>query len=595
MDAWSALQAVLSTQRPIAYSVNIARITGDIKSALFLSQLIYWTRTGVDVEHHGGWIYKTREQWTAETNLSRYEQESARSHLLHLGLIQEQRTGVPARNCYRVVTTALGHALAQLMRAEPVQLTLFDIRENADQVRLLIGRNLTVYPVFSEMTHSLTVAVYLAKALAVQHNVLRAQAQRVEQSQHRHLPWDQDWFSLSVRQMSEETGLSHAQQRDAKHKLCQLNLFEEATVTHPKRMTFTRVRLGELSSVLQQFLNRTLANSAKAPGLMGAIARGIHKAGGSPKRVTESAGFSAPNWGTPGNRLVDGSPKRVTDSGGISAPNWQTPDEKSITLQKSPTSFALSSNPVGDFSHTRRMDLAHQKDGFDANHGMDLAALHARREFRITNLTTTTITAASDAKSNPLDSDSGESHSVVVVDQNLIWPKNFSELAKSQAKRLVANLLPSVQQDLIDELAGRMLISGQVKSPVAYLSRLVRLHEQAPGGLVLEMAVEVQERRKAQADYVQRMGAQAIAKQLIGAVPPSPATPVQPSQAVQEARRKLFEMRNSWGKPSETPVAKCSQLEALQTDMAASNPSVAVPRKLSLAPNRSLSLSGTKK
>ena len=600
VDAWSALQAVLSAQRAIAYSVNVARITGDIKSALFLSQLIYWTRTGVDVELHGGWIYKTREQWTLETNLSRYEQESARSHLLHIGLIEEQRTGVPARNCYRVVATALGHALAQLMRAEPVQLTLFDIRENADQVRQLIGRNLAVYPVFSEMTHSLTVAVYLAKALAVQHKVMRAQAQRLEQSQqqqHQHLPWDQDWFSLSVRQVSDETGLTHAQQRDAKHKLCQLNLFEEATVTHPKRMTFTRIRLGDLSSKLQQFLNRTLQAAVNTPGLMGAIARGLNKTEGSPKRQTESRGFSAPNWQTSNKPAAKGSPSWDTESSGFSSPNWGTsgtsasPVQKSpaasITVQKSPSSFTEKANQVGDFSHTRRMDLARQKDGFDTSHRMDLAALHARREFRITNLTTTTTTTDPAAKSSQLD---GEA-SVVVVHQNLIWPKELAELAKSQATRLLEGLERSAQQDLIDELAGHLSVAGRVKSPVAYLGRLVRLHRQTPGGLVLEMAVEVQERRAARVANAKRQalaGATSSSGTAVASSAPAVNQVVQLSEAAQEARRKLFEMRQSWENPPLTSVAKTSQLEQAKTATATVNQTMPAPRKLAIVQGRAL-------
>ena len=601
VDAWSALQAVLSAQRAIAYSVNVARITGDIKSALFLSQLIYWTRTGVDVELHGGWIYKTREQWTLETNLSRYEQESARSHLLHIGLIEEQRTGVPARNCYRVVATALGHALAQLMRAEPVQLTLFDIRENADQVRQLIGRNLAVYPVFSEMTHSLTVAVYLAKALAVQHKVMRAQAQRLEQSQpqqqHQHLPWDQDWFSLSVRQVSDETGLTHAQQRDAKHKLCQLNLFEEATVTHPKRMTFTRIRLGDLSSKLQQFLNRTLQAAVNTPGLMGAIARGVNKTEGSPKRQTESVGFSTPNWQTSDKSAANGSPSWDTESVGFSSPNWGTsgasasPVQKSpaasITVQKSPSSFTERANQVGDFSHTRRMDLARQKDGFDTSHRMDLAALHARREFRITNLTTTTTTTDPAAKSSQLD---GEA-SVVVVHQNLIWPKELADLAKSQATRLLEGLERSAQQDLIDELAGHLSVAGRVKSPVAYLGRLVRLHRQTPGGLVLEMAVEVQERRAARAANAKRQalaGATSSSGTAVASSAPAVNQVVQLSEAAQEARRKLFEMRQSWENPPLTSVAKTSQLEQEKTATATVNQTVPAPRKLAIVQGRAL-------
>jgi len=233
------------------------------------------------------------------------------------------------------------------------------------------------------------------------------------------------------------------------------------------------------------------------------------------------------------------------------------------------------------------MDLARQMDGFDTVHGLDLAALHARGEFRITNLTTTTTTTASAAKSNQLDGDD----SVVVVHQNLVWPKQLADIAKSQAVRLLAGLPHSAQQDLIDELAGHLSVAGRVKSPVAYLGRLVRLHRQTPGGLVLEMAVEVQERRAAQGANAKRQALAGVTGSSGTAVASSAAVVnqvVQLSEAAQEARKKLLEMRQSWGNPPLTSVAKTSQLEQEKT-------ATTSPRKLTIPSGRSLFLSGPKK
>jgi hypothetical protein len=251
---FAALATALSGERPIAYSVNLARVTGDVKAALFLSQLVYWTRVGVDVEQHEGWIFKSREQWTDETGLSRYEQESARNKLLELGLMEEARVGTPARNCYRVVPQVLGSMLARLLRSEPVQWTLFDIRSNAQQFKALLGRNLAFYKVFTEITPSVTTAVFLAKALSVQRNVVTAQLEREQRALAKPTIASSDWFSLTANQWQEETGLTNSQQRECKQKLCHIEFLEEAFQSYPRRQTYLRVSLSKVSIALKDYV-----------------------------------------------------------------------------------------------------------------------------------------------------------------------------------------------------------------------------------------------------------------------------------------------------------------------------------------------------
>jgi len=85
--------------RPIAFHVSFARITGSVNAALFLSQAYYWANRTSDPD---GWFYKTQEEWTAETYLSRREQEQARKILRQLGIVEEKLVGVPARLYYRI-------------------------------------------------------------------------------------------------------------------------------------------------------------------------------------------------------------------------------------------------------------------------------------------------------------------------------------------------------------------------------------------------------------------------------------------------------------------------------------------------------------
>ncbi|MES9983020.1 MAG: hypothetical protein ABW115_06380, partial [Candidatus Thiodiazotropha sp. 6PLUC6] len=53
------------------------RLTGNPNTARFLAQCLYWSTRDV-VERRQGWFYKTRDEWQAETWLSRYQQEKAR-------------------------------------------------------------------------------------------------------------------------------------------------------------------------------------------------------------------------------------------------------------------------------------------------------------------------------------------------------------------------------------------------------------------------------------------------------------------------------------------------------------------------------------
>ena len=108
-----ALVRSLLTDRVIAFNPAIARITKDVKAALFFCQLMYWSDKGDDIR---GWIYKTQADWTDETTLTRREQETARGKLRTLGLVTEARAGLPARLYFRVNWPQLVALLRPLAR-----------------------------------------------------------------------------------------------------------------------------------------------------------------------------------------------------------------------------------------------------------------------------------------------------------------------------------------------------------------------------------------------------------------------------------------------------------------------------------------------
>lgn len=83
--------------RPVLYNPAIARHTS-IEAAILLSQFLYWQQVKGPEE----WFYKTEHEIEQETALSRHESLTARQQLVKLGIIEQNRRGVPPINHFRV-------------------------------------------------------------------------------------------------------------------------------------------------------------------------------------------------------------------------------------------------------------------------------------------------------------------------------------------------------------------------------------------------------------------------------------------------------------------------------------------------------------
>jgi hypothetical protein len=94
---------------PVSFHRCLVPVTGGITSALMLSQAI-WATQALDPTDEG-WFIRSQEEWTEETGLSRWEQETARRALRRAGLMEERRFGMPARLSFRVCPEAVWRAL----------------------------------------------------------------------------------------------------------------------------------------------------------------------------------------------------------------------------------------------------------------------------------------------------------------------------------------------------------------------------------------------------------------------------------------------------------------------------------------------------
>ena len=102
---------------PVSFHRCLVPITGGVTAALMLSQAI-WTSQTIEPSDNG-WFSRSQEQWTEETGLSRWEQETARRALRSAGFLEERRVGMPAKLWFRVHPEAVWRALQA--RAVPVR------------------------------------------------------------------------------------------------------------------------------------------------------------------------------------------------------------------------------------------------------------------------------------------------------------------------------------------------------------------------------------------------------------------------------------------------------------------------------------------
>lgn len=93
------IDQIILGYRVIAFHTVFAAITGNINSALFLSQAYFWSDKG---KKANGWFYKTQEDWKDETGLSRYQQEYCRKVLREKKILLEKKEGNPYKLYFKI-------------------------------------------------------------------------------------------------------------------------------------------------------------------------------------------------------------------------------------------------------------------------------------------------------------------------------------------------------------------------------------------------------------------------------------------------------------------------------------------------------------
>jgi hypothetical protein len=516
----------------------------DPHAGLLLSQLIYWTRVGVHVIEHDGWIFKSREEWFAETGLSRYEQESARQKLVAANLVEEQRVGVPARLCFRVNTGELSRQLSSLIRSEVVQLDLFALRTNRSLVKTALGHCIAYHRAFTEITGSPSNAIYLSRAMQLADYVQKVNASR------KNADALDTWFAINAAQWQADTGLSTSKQRKCQKELSDLGLVQVATQTFPRRKLYLKVMTNEVVALYSRWKTESqkpptdFAHTGKSVGgkkqywIKTQVSKLKPTASGKNSDIYSQVCQN----GTPGTGYQVCQSGTQDQKAGIQ--DFQSPISPAVAFESSVSSTKTFPFRGGKTTISRLDSTLHTVEK-SASLRWFPTSLHAHVDsVKDYKTTTTGITTPPAVKALP-----EAAPKVVVVVPDLFWPEPNTVLSAVQVeicKPHLAVLPPDRAQVVLDELVANCR-DRQIKNVGAWLRKIVALEKL--GTFMPELAHQEQEARQAKASHAQRM-AQLAAKTTITTQPGTPAGGV-PQQAplgaqALAARARLRELRQTF-------------------------------------------------
>lgn len=220
----------------VAFYPRLADLTGSVTTTLLLGQCLYWTRSVLRQQpERDGWFWKTAAEWQRETGLSRREQDSARRRLRALGLLDEERRGMPAKRWFRLDIAALGQQLGRSPGAGCGGRTWDDT--DTDLARGL-GQPVVYWRRLHDLTGSVTAALYLSRALFWQRLAL-------QQPQPRGA-----WFHRPIFQSQQILRLGRRQQEHARANLRALGLIKERVISGLPPRLLTRLELEALAQRL---------------------------------------------------------------------------------------------------------------------------------------------------------------------------------------------------------------------------------------------------------------------------------------------------------------------------------------------------------
>lgn len=445
-QCWEALQG----GRTIAVYRCLIEITGSLKAAAMLSQLLYWTRVSKEVAQRDGWIYKSIAQMQEETGLTPREQDTCKDKLKKLNLIQTRRKGVGAPLALKVNLDELSAAVCMNEgNSSNVGLTLDELQNRSSLFyRRYFSKRIAYHRDLVTLTGCIHAAVMLTCALQDAVNQLNT---------HKHHAFS----SLTAAEWQERIVLSDKSQRTARNRLKDLKFIFEKHFLASRRI-FTLVNGRAILETIRNLLNTPVQENRSKLSEKAEFRRLAERAkkdwrkGPNMEEQGFQGGFSAD---LPSSKnMTFGIDKREdseSTNGEIKKPqNRKFISDKWAVSESTNGQIVIYLNYKGNFNYNYKTVLPNKKQAVQGN--------------------------------------------VVVVDEELIYPKTFNKTMKEQAQTIFGRYCPNAslkqKQEILDEISGQL---KPVNSPLGLLMTFCKLAGQ--NQFTAMVAHKVSESRKTQA------------------------------------------------------------------------------------------------
>ena len=486
LKCWRRLQA----GRKISVHRSIIQITDDdVKSAIFLSQLMYWLRVGTEIISRDGWIFKSIQETEMETGLTVSEQRSCKDHLKKLGYIETGHFGQGKKLAFRVHLDAISRAICDLFDLEDItQLTLEDWRkQELSFIRDYFSDSVVYHMDLVRLTGDIYIAIMLSTAL---YNSARHGTPGTRSFTRQRL-----YYTATMEQWKQDTYLGRKTQERGRLFLQTHGLFSEAHYFQNSRI-FTHVNSDVLMPMLDQNIRLSKAHQPKQaranqPSLLLEDNRDLESV---------KTGISDMSKGT--SRDLESVKTGISDMSKGTSRDLESVKTGISDMSKG-TSRDLESvkTDISDMSKGTSRDLESVKTDIS---DMSKGTSNIRKYYN--NLPSEDKTTTTNIDSDRQNHATEQNVVVVISDdekdafkpmgkyQSLIFPTNLKKGMHPQALKIFSNYLPHAKtetlQELLDEVGG---YESNASNPLGLLSRMAR--EAAAGSFVAVKAPQYKSKR----------------------------------------------------------------------------------------------------
>ena len=432
LKCWRRLQA----GRKISVHRSIIQITDDdVKSAIFLSQLMYWLRVGTEIISRDGWIFKSIQETEMETGLTVSEQRSCKDHLKKLGYIETGHFGQGKKLAFRVHLDAISRAICDLFDLEDItQLTLEDWRkQELSFIRDYFSDSVVYHMDLVRLTGDIYIAIMLSTAL---YNSARHGTPGTRSFTRQRL-----YYTATMEQWKQDTYLGRKTQERGRLFLQTHGLFSEAHYFQNSRI-FTHVNSDVLMPMLDQNIRLSKAHQPK------------------------QARANQPSLLLEDNRDLESVKTGISDMSKGTSRDLESVKTDISDMRKGTSNIRKYYNNLPSEDKTTTTNI----DGNRQNHATEQNVV---------------VVISDDEK---------DAFKPMGKYQSLIFPTNLKKGMHPQALKIFSNYLPHAKtetlQELLDEVGG---YESNASNPLGLLSRMAR--EAAAGSFVAVKAPQYKSKR----------------------------------------------------------------------------------------------------